>query len=204
MQLDPEATAAQLPPEERLRQAKAWLQENPDEKPVTAARIYSLKPTTLYSSLSRPPNPRNTRGGHNKVLTEHHKDALYRFIRALLANGIQPTPSLVYNAICGLKRAQNPDNFKAPTLRWFSGWWKESNLHKIKTKPLAVIRFTAQQEQEVKTWFRGYQNTLVELKIKRRNICNFDEAGFRVGYAKGQWILVPEDIYEVIPLFNII
>jgi len=104
MQVDPKAAAEQLP-EERLRQAKAWLQENPDEKPITAARIYSLKPSTLYSSLSRPQNLRNTHGGYNKILIEHHKGALYRFIRALLANGIQPTPSLVYNAICGLKRA---------------------------------------------------------------------------------------------------
>lgn len=120
MQVDPKAAAKQLPAEERLRQAKAWLQENLDEKPVTAARIYSLKPSTLYSSLSRPQNPQNTRGGHNKILTEHHKDALYRFVQALLSNRIQPTPSLVYNTICGLKRAQNPENFKALSPMWFS------------------------------------------------------------------------------------
>jgi len=34
MQLNPEAAAAQLPPEERLRQAKAWLQEILTKSPL--------------------------------------------------------------------------------------------------------------------------------------------------------------------------
>jgi hypothetical protein len=33
----------------RLQQAKQFLKENPDEQSVTAARIYDLKLTTLYS-----------------------------------------------------------------------------------------------------------------------------------------------------------
>jgi hypothetical protein len=44
---------------------------------------------------------------------------------------------------------------------------------------------TAQDEQEVKRWFKEYHKTLGEYGIKRRNIVNFDEAGFRVGCAKG-------------------
>ena len=35
-----------------------------------------------------------------------------------------------------------------------------------------------------------------EYKIKRRNIVNFDEAGFQVGCMKGQWILIPLDVTE--------
>jgi hypothetical protein len=55
---------------------------------------------------------------------------------------------------------------------------------------------TAQQEQDVVKWFKVYHQSLKEYKIKRKNIVNFDEAGFRVGCAKGQWILVPEDVME--------
>lgn len=122
MQPQPEAaTVAQLSPQPRLQESKAWLQEHPDERPVTAARLFRIKPTTLFSSPSRPQSAPNTRGGHNRILTVHHKDALYRFIRALLANGIQPTPQLVYNAICGLKRAQNLDNLKAPNSKMVFG-----------------------------------------------------------------------------------
>jgi hypothetical protein len=82
MQVDIEAASDQ---QERLRCAKEFLQDNPDEKPITAACIYALKPTTLYSSLSRPQNPH---GGQNKILLEHHIIALHQFIWALLANGI--------------------------------------------------------------------------------------------------------------------
>jgi hypothetical protein len=101
---------------------------------------------------------------------------------------------LIYNAICGLKRAQN---LKAPTLTWFSGWWKQNELHKIKAKPLAVVRLTAQQEHEIVQWFKAYQATIKKYGIKRRNIVNFDEAGFHVGCPKGQYLLVPADILEV-------
>ena len=54
----------------RLQYAKAFLQENPTEKPITATRIYALQPTTLRSSLSRAPTS-GIHGGHNKVLEEH-------------------------------------------------------------------------------------------------------------------------------------
>jgi hypothetical protein len=125
----------------RIQHAKQFLKENPDEQAVTAARIYNLQPTTLYSQLLR--EPTGTRGRQNKILQEHHVLAIHNFIRSLLTYQIQPTHGLVFNAICTLKRAQDPDNFKAPTLRWFRAWWKNSRLHKIKSKPLAIIRITA-------------------------------------------------------------
>jgi hypothetical protein len=56
---------------------------------------------------------------------------------------------------------------------------------------------TAQQEQEIIQWFREYRITVGKYRIKRRNIMNFDEAGFRVGCPKGQYLLVPLDILEV-------
>ena len=54
MQVDIEVASDQ---QEHLRYAKEFLQDNPDEKPIIVAHIYALKPTTLYSSLSRPQNP---------------------------------------------------------------------------------------------------------------------------------------------------
>jgi hypothetical protein len=179
----------------RIRHAKEFLQENPNEIAITAARIYNIQPQTLNSSIKRAPTS-GIRGGLNKVLQDHHKVALHLFIQSLLAYGIQPTYQLVYNSICHLKRAQDPE-YKAPSLGWFSGWWKANNLHQIKSKPLAVIRLTAQHEQNVQRWFKKYRATLREYKIQRKNIVNFNEAGFRVGCAKGQWILVPLDILEV-------
>jgi hypothetical protein len=178
----------------RVQHAKQFLKENPNERAITAARIYDLQPSTLYSALERAPT--SGRGGHNKILLGHQKEALHHFIRNLLAYGIQPTYQLVFNAICNLKRAQDPTS-KPPSLSWFSIWWKGNNLHKIKAKPLAVVRLTAQKEQEVIHWFQGYRATIKKYGIRRKNIVNFDEAGFRVGCPKGQYLLVPLDILEV-------
>ena len=127
----------------RIQHAKAFLQENPDEQPITAARIYALQPSTLYSSINRPPVGR--KGGQNKILQDHHQHAIHQFVRSLLAYGIQPAPQLIYNSICNLRRAQDPD-FKAPSPQWFSKWWKENQLHKIKSKPLAIVQLIAQDE----------------------------------------------------------
>jgi hypothetical protein len=104
---------------------------------------------------------------------------------------------LIYNAICNLKRAQNPIDFRSPSLSWFRKWWKQNDLHRIKAKPLAAVRLTAQREEEVIQWFKEYRATMKKYGIKRRNIVNFDEAGFCVGCPKGQYLLVPADILEV-------
>jgi hypothetical protein len=44
---------------------------------------------------------------------------------------------------------------------------------------------SAQQEQEIIQWFKEYWVTVRKYGIKRRNIMNFDEAGFQVGCFKG-------------------
>ena len=178
----------------RIREAKEFLQKNPKEHLITVARIYNLSESTLRSSISRSRTMKH--GGHNQILEEYQKQALHLFIRSLLACQIQPTYQLIYNAICGLKHAQNP-NLKPPSLSWFSRWWKQNELHKIKAKPLAIVHLTAQQEQEIICWFKEYQTTIKKYGIKRRNIVNFDEAGFRVGCPKGQYLLVPTDVLQV-------
>jgi hypothetical protein len=140
-----------------VSKAKAFLKENPHEKLVTAARIYKLPShSTLYSSIARDKEPPKKLGGHNKVLVEYQVQAIHNFIRSLLAHGIQPTYAVVFNAIVGLKRAQNRHDpkYTGPSRRWFRAWWKENKLHKIKTKPLAVVRLTAAQEDDMKAWFR--------------------------------------------------
>ena len=77
----------------RIQRAKAFLQENPDELPITAARIYKLPPSTLYSSIDRASNRTSTytHSSQNKILQEHQKEAIYQFIWSLLVYRIQPT-----------------------------------------------------------------------------------------------------------------
>jgi hypothetical protein len=127
------------------------------------------------------------------VLSPGQEQALHSFIRSLLEFSIQPTHGLVFNAICGLKKD------KPPSKSWFQKWFKKAGLHTIKTKPIAVIRVTAAQISEVEKWFQQYRVQLAKYQIRRKNIYNFDEAGFRVGCARGEEILVPMDIKEVLP-----
>lgn len=109
---------------------------------------------------------------------------------------IQPSYEVVYNDVVSLKRAQNPER-KAPTKQWFSKWQRTQSLHKIKTKPIAAVRFTAAQDKNVKAWFSGYEKVLKALGIRDKKNINFDEAGFRVGCMKEHEILVPINIKKV-------
>ena len=61
----------------RIRKAKEFLQKNPKEHLITAARIYNLSESTLQSSISQ---DQHIHGGQNKILQEHQKHAIHQFI----------------------------------------------------------------------------------------------------------------------------
>lgn len=183
----------------RIHDAKAFVKNNPDTKIAHVANMFTLPHTTLYSAISRDkkPVPSAQRGGYNQILEKHQVEAIHKFIRSLLVYGIQPTFGVIFNAIVGLKHAQNPEK-KKPSERWFRIWWKEHNLHKIKTKSIAMVWFTAAQEKDVHAWFVDDRKVIKSLRIKsKKDIINFDEARFKVSCMKGHDILVPADILEV-------
>src|SRR5436190_12238550 len=62
----------------RVCKAKEFLQKNPKEHLITAARIYNLSESTLRSSISRPQTIK--RGGQNQILQEHQKNTIHLFI----------------------------------------------------------------------------------------------------------------------------
>lgn len=190
--------ASELSLKERICLAREWLAQNPWEKSVTAARIYNIAPTTFKSACKRATSSTSGQGagGYNKILSKEELDAIHRFIRSLLECGTETNFSVVYAAICAIKRRHDPD-YKGPSKTWFLNFWKQNQLHKIKTKPLAVIRITAQDEKLVEKWMQKYRYDLKTLGIKRKNILNFDETGVRIGCAKGHDILVPLDVLEV-------
>ena len=119
-----------------MENAKRFLIENPTESKTTAARIFGLNVKTLTASICRGSGEKHR--GQNQILKDHEIKAIDYFIRSLLAHEIPPTHQIIFNAIVGLKRAHDPTN-GGPSKRWFWGWWKQSNLHKIKIKPLPMI-----------------------------------------------------------------
>jgi hypothetical protein len=165
----------------RLCKVKEFLQKNSKEQAITAACIYNLPESTLWSSIQ---STKKIHDKHNKLLQKHEKNAIHQFIWSLLACHIQSMSQLIYNVICNLKHAQNSIDFRSSSLSWFRKWWKQNDLHRIKTKSLAAVWLTAQWEEKIIQWFKEYQAIMKKYEIKRRNIVNFDEADFCVSCLK--------------------
>jgi hypothetical protein len=182
----------------RLRQAQKFLLDHPEEKNSTAARIYKVHEKTLSNAILRAQRACNRpNGGQNKILSKLQEQAIHGFIQSYLEHNQLPTREVIFAAICNLRERNGT---APPSQDWLSRWWKRNGLHKIKTKPLARVRITAQDIMEVDHWFdgpNGYLQAIKKYTIVAKDCHNFDETGFRVGCPRGVEVLVPLDIKEV-------
>jgi hypothetical protein len=176
----------------RLQEAREWLQEHQEESITTASRIFQLNRTTLAYAIQKAKH--TVRGGQNRILTSSQEKAIHQFIESYLGHGLLPTKGVLQAVITRLRQLENKP---PPSNSWFQRWWKTQPLHKIKTKPIAKNRITAQDKDEVVSWFKRYRDVLEEHNIQRKDLWNFDETGFRIGCPKGQEIYVPLDVKEV-------
>ena len=189
----------------KLSSAIQWLQENPGEKPTTAGRIFQVKPESIRTALFRARRKNAvarkatiTRGGHNKILSASQNDAIQLYCKEQYEGGLGATRTMVYSAICFLKSQEEPPR-PPPSWRWFNGWMKSnSNLHTIKTKPIAQNRVDTHSEKDLEGWFEKYHATLDKYNIRKsRNIWNMDESGARVGCPNGEEVIVPIEVKEL-------
>ncbi|RPB00252.1 hypothetical protein L873DRAFT_1900650 [Choiromyces venosus 120613-1] len=68
----------------------------------------------------------------------------------------------------------------------------------IKTKPIARARITTHIEEDLKTFFTNYQETLDHYGIHcARYIYNIDESEVRIGCPTGEIIVVPTEVKEL-------
>jgi hypothetical protein len=67
----------------------------------------------------------------------------------------------------------------------------------LQTKAIAQVRVSAADVDEVRDWFYGFRTFCKEHDIKAGDVLNFDEAGFRVGVAPGDEIVVLAYVHEV-------
>jgi hypothetical protein len=185
-----------------LANATAFKSENPAEKQVTGARIYDVNVHTVRSRLRREQKragaPLRKRGGHNKVLSESQVEAIYKYVEDSYLRGYGATKSMVFAAIGFIKEKEDPPQ-KAPSWRWFQLFLKAHPelFRTLKTKPIARVRVTASDINEVTAWFQEWMSFCTQHSIQPENILNFDEAGFRVGVAPGEEIIVPPYVVEV-------
>jgi hypothetical protein len=176
----------------RLQEAIEWLQEHQEESITTASRIFQLNRTTLAYSIQKAKHVQ--KGGQNRILTPSQERAIHQFIESYLDHGLLPTKGVLQAVVTRLRQLENKG---PPSNSWFQKWWKTQPLHKIKTKPIAKDRITAQAKGEVVAWFQRYREVLKTHNIQRKDIWNFDETGFRIGCPKGQEIYVPNEVKEV-------
>ena len=181
--------------------AVAFKHEYPNEKATTAARIHHVNATTVRSSLRREKlysSKEVKHGGHNKVLSDIQVEAIYKYIEDLYLSGYGATKAMVYAAIGCLKANQLPAK-EPPSWHWFQIFMKEHPdlIQTLKTKAIARVRVTAADVEEVKDWFNRFCTWCKEHNIQPGDVLNFDEAGFRVGVAPGEEIVVPAYVKEV-------
>jgi hypothetical protein len=184
--------------EKCIQDALEFNAQNPDELVATVSRIFKVNVLTLRSRIRRRQTEGKQHGGHNKVLSDAQNEGIRRYIRRSCEAGYGATRAVVFEAIVELKGAEIPPK-PAPSKSWFSNWIKTQtqHFHAIKTRPIDRVRVSAHNIDEMRSWFQEYKDYCEQIGVKKGDIFNFDEVGFRVGVAPGQEVLVPSHIREV-------
>ena len=178
-----------------LRDAKAWLKENPSELPTVAAKIFKINADTLRRSIARDTPTPPQAGGQNKVLSDSQIAVLKQWILQQYEDGFGATRQMVYAAVCYLRHPA-----PAPSQSWMTKFIKNqlsAQFHTITTKPISQQRTAAQDESTVTMWFDEYFEFLNLHGIQPDSIWNMDETGFRVGIPGGERVLVPNGVLEL-------
>ena len=132
------------------------------------------------------------------MLSEAQIAVIYKYVEDSYLQGYRATKSMVFTAIGFVKEKEIPPQ-KAPSWRWFQQFLKvhPQLFQIIKMKPIAQAHVTAGDINEVTKWFGEWTLFCMKHNIQPENILNFDEAGFRVGVAPGEDIIVPTYVVEV-------
>jgi hypothetical protein len=164
-----------------LKEAKAFLSENPTETIALSGRLHKVNESTLRSSIRRDKKarkePRKSHGGHNRVLSQVQEEAIFRYIREMYYAGFGATKPMVLGVISAIRAVEG---HPPPSRTWFRSWIlsNKDTIRTIRTKVIQRSRITAQDEQDVSDWFVEYRKCVQSLDVKRGDIWNFDETGF--------------------------
>ena len=188
-----------LPLNDRFKLALQWLRDNPTESATTAARcFYITKEDSLRKAWLREKKGKKNKGGQNKILSPDQHDAVIRYAVDQATNGGKgATKQMMYNCIMYLRVQENKS---VPSWRWFQLWLQRTTeLHVIKTKPIASHRVDIHTEKDLREWFETeYKPALEYTGIKSgKYIHNMDEKGCRIAVPAGEEVVVPIRIKEM-------
>jgi hypothetical protein len=178
---------------EAIDQALAFHINNPTESQCVGARIFHVNENTVRSNIRcrrQRQQERVDRRGQNRILSDLEIEAIVQYTRDMYIGGLGATKRMVFSAIGFLK---DREGRPPPSWRWFQPFVQtHPELFKtIKTKPIARTRVSAQDVKDVGDWFKKWGTWCDENHIQAEDIINFDEAGFQIGVASGEDILIP-------------
>ncbi len=157
---------------EALAQATAFKYDNPIEQQVTGARIFKVNANTVKSRLRRERlrgnAPPKIQGGHNRILSTAQTNAIYKYVEDMYLNGLGATHKMVFAAIELIRATQEPPQ-PAPSWRWFQQFLQSHPdlFQSVTTKPIARNRVSAQDIDDVQSWFSGFSEWCIQHQIQR-------------------------------------
>jgi hypothetical protein len=91
-----------------LKEATAWLLENPTESMSVACRLFNVPRSKLRWAVTQAARPQVKHGGHNKVLSDTQVTALKQWILLQYEKGLGATRHMTYAAVCHLRKPLQP------------------------------------------------------------------------------------------------
>lgn len=74
--------------------------------------------------------------------------------------------------------------------QWAKRWLdRQSDLSKVKRKPLAAARKNAHDPDLLMGYFRKYKEVVDKYGIQPADQWNFDETGYRMGISRDDWVI---------------
>ncbi len=174
--------------EEALQAAIDDFREGLYPTAVAAAADHGVKVRTLqrrlqgYGSLY-------TRSINSKTLNPAQEQALFEYIYRLDRIGMSPTPKMLRSSANYILRCHDQaDRQVGPN--WVTRFLQRNpHLLKRKQNPLAVERKLTQDVETMERHFTHFLDACKELGIKRQDLYNMDETGFRIGCGRAHIVI---------------
>ena len=156
------------------------------------AREFSVPIDRIKSRLNGTPSKSEVRGVHNRLLTPEQDVALTQYFHRLVNNGAPPRLNQIKSEAIRLLRLDWDPAKPFPEIgpQWAKRWLdRQPELFKTRRKPLAAERKNAHDLDLITGHFERFRKVVQENDIHPEDMWNFDETGYRIGMARGDWII---------------
>jgi hypothetical protein len=181
---------AKYDPEEEKRMAEAivFYRKTPGAIKHQVAKQFRVPLRKWKARLEGRP-AQNTKGGHNKLLTDDQELALRQFIDFLIYLGHKADQRAIRAA--ANKLLDYTGSTHPATRLWASRWFKRNKdwFKTLRAKTLAQERKAAHRKEDLEEHFKEFYSALEKWGITFADVYNMDETGFRIGVLRGRIVI---------------